>query len=435
MSYWLTLSRSTTMQLRTPKLSSADRQGYPYYAGFSTSFVRSLLEGWRLPKSSIILDPWNGSGTTTSTAGALGYSSIGLDLNPVAVVLARGRSLDRSAARSLVPLGHEIVEEASWLRADPYGDEEPLLAWFDPPTSRRIRRLEMTVRYLLVDRDQYLTWGSSDIVENLSSLASFYLSALFLVVRRLMQPLIGSNPTWIQHRAKTEPISRAFSQLAVLVRDAVGELAEAVACRESTRAKLDVQLGDSREILLPPGSVDAVVTSPPYCTRLDYVVATLPELAVLGCHPQAGASTLRKRMLGTILTGSTDLVESRTEWGRKCRRLLRHIARHPSKASSSYYSVFFTQYFAGLYESLVQLRRVTRPGGRVAVVVQDSHYKEIPVNLGEIVAEMGSACGWTNHNLISFDVPSPLVRINVRARRHLSTRTLAEHAVLFEDAK
>ena len=37
----------------------------------------------------MILDPWNGSGTTTYAASQLGYTSRGLDLNPVMNIVAR----------------------------------------------------------------------------------------------------------------------------------------------------------------------------------------------------------------------------------------------------------------------------------------------------------------------------------------------------------
>lgn len=55
---------------------------FDFYAGYSTSFVADVLLYWNLPGNSVILDPWNGSGTTTDIASKMGYKAIGYDLNP-----------------------------------------------------------------------------------------------------------------------------------------------------------------------------------------------------------------------------------------------------------------------------------------------------------------------------------------------------------------
>src|SRR5882757_2709367 len=66
---------------------------FPYYAGYSATFARQLLSSAGLHKNSSLLDPWNGAGTTTSEGNKLGFSSIGVDLNPVMVVAAKASML------------------------------------------------------------------------------------------------------------------------------------------------------------------------------------------------------------------------------------------------------------------------------------------------------------------------------------------------------
>ena len=199
------------MLIANPKRASQDRNGYPYYAGFSAAFVESTLASWGLPRSAVVLDPWNGSGTTTAVASGMGYSSVGVDLNPVAVTLARGRLLDPAAADSLLPLSEELIEEASCLRGNPYRGREPLLHWFHPVTARRIRRFEMAVQRILVDRDRYHVWSSDGTVEKVSSLASFHLTALFLLVRELLSDTKGSNPTWIRRLSVDDRLRISFN--------------------------------------------------------------------------------------------------------------------------------------------------------------------------------------------------------------------------------
>ena len=74
---------------RNPKLQTGWEGFFPYYAGFPESFARSAVTGINLPNDAVIYDPWNGSGTTTYVASTLGVSSIGFDLNPVMVIVAK----------------------------------------------------------------------------------------------------------------------------------------------------------------------------------------------------------------------------------------------------------------------------------------------------------------------------------------------------------
>jgi len=64
---------------------------FPYYAGYSSEFVRKALSGLGVTPGCTVLDPWNGSGTTTSVADALGFRAIGFDINPVAALVAAAR--------------------------------------------------------------------------------------------------------------------------------------------------------------------------------------------------------------------------------------------------------------------------------------------------------------------------------------------------------
>ncbi|QND75155.1 DNA methyltransferase [Tardiphaga robiniae] len=77
---------------------------FPYYAGFPESFVRAVLGSEAIKPGSLIYDPWNGSGTTTSVASEMGLPSIGIDINPVMVIVAKARLLPRSELFSLRPL-------------------------------------------------------------------------------------------------------------------------------------------------------------------------------------------------------------------------------------------------------------------------------------------------------------------------------------------
>ena len=71
-------------------------------------------------------------------------------------------------------------------------------------------------------------------------------------------------------------------------------------------------------------------------------------------------------------------------------------------------------------------------GGRICVVVQDSHYKTLHIDTQRIVTETLEVFGKTLAVQDNFPVPAALARINPRANRHLRTRTNTESLLVFE---
>ncbi len=121
--------------VRSPKLDvvGSRRRHYQYYAGYSDGFVEDALSRMGVTGDELILDPWNGSGTTTSTAAANGLRAVGFDINPAAVLIGRSGLLQSDVADSLRPLTVEICKLATEQKLKPRPD--PLGNWFGPRTS------------------------------------------------------------------------------------------------------------------------------------------------------------------------------------------------------------------------------------------------------------------------------------------------------------
>jgi DNA modification methylase len=64
---------------RKRQVQSAWDEFFPYYAGYPESFARNLLASAQMDPKAVVLDPWNGSGTTTYVASRMGFSAIGLE--------------------------------------------------------------------------------------------------------------------------------------------------------------------------------------------------------------------------------------------------------------------------------------------------------------------------------------------------------------------
>jgi len=194
----------------------------------------------------------------------------------------------------------------------------------------------------------------------------------------------------------------------------------------TTKAK--IELGSSWVLPLADKTVDVILTSPPYCTRIDYVVATKPELAFIGLGQDSRITELRNGMIGTPTIRGAGLRAEKV-WGTSCNSFLRKVREHRSKASETYYLKYFLQYFDSMFSSLAELHRVAKQNAAAWLVVQDSYYKDVHNDLPSIISQMAEQVGWATEKRIDFPLRHTLAGVNSGARRYRKN-FVANEAVL-----
>ena len=404
---------------------------YSYYAGYSPLFVSDMLTSFAIPAGESILDPWNGMGTTTQIARERGIHAFGFDLNPVAVIVAKARQLHSGVLPSIPSLCAEIVQTAKDDHEERVTVSEPLGRWFAPAAASTVRRIEASIQHLLVCGGPYSRIIDLASLDTVSDLAAFFYTALFRVVRRLLIRFQTSNPAWIKQNIAEKPIAVSSRRILSLFQRSVEQMTPALTLRKielETSCRLDI--GSSTNLPLPTESVAGVVTSPPYCTRIDYAVTTSPELAVLGMNLSSELRALRDKMIGTSTIANTPR-NTLEQWGPTSEALVRRIEDHPSRAARSYYLKTYLQYFNGLQLSIAEISRVLKKGGMAALVVQDSYFKEVRVRLADIIAEMGSYVHLTGTGRADFPIERTMCAVHPHARKYRKSVSATESVVVF----
>lgn len=421
------LNASQRFCFPNPKVTSTTKNAdnwYRYYAGYSSEFVTYAL-GTVAPHAKTVLDPWNGTGTTTVVAAGRRLRSFGFDVNPVAVVIARARLLGSSVRGSIRALTLDIVGHATPVRLR----DDPLLFWFSSDSAAQLRAIELSIHRLLVDSADSVG-GPLRSAENLSGLAAFFYTALFRTVRALAIPAGGTNPTWWKRPSadnKLKVPKRVIRDTFTAIALDLGEGLHRQAFDLSTSAALAV--GDSRRLPLPDNSIGAVVTSPPYCTRMDYAIATRPELAILR-YGDDELTALRTSMVGTPTMTGEDAADDAL--GPEASAFLAAVTRHSSQASAGYYRKFYRQYYAAMKSSLTEIRRVTMPGAPVMLVVQDGYYKELHNDVPAIVADIALHSGFSSSERYDFRIPRTIAGMNSNARKYRQESSAVESVVLLQ---
>ncbi|MBV6826443.1 DNA methylase [Pseudomonas sp. PD9R] len=422
-------------QIANPKrhldLSQSDsRKLFPYYAGFSSAFVESTLDSICLPAGAKIFDPWNGSGTTTTAAFKRGFDVVGSDLNPAMILVAKAAFVSKLDIESLVPIAHSIAKKNITLSiANP---TDPLCNWLEKNTAQIIRKLEISINRILISPSSYLQLHSTEALQKVTPLAAFFYLALFKVMRQLTQTFVASNPTWIKtsksNETKIAATKKFINELFIKEVELLSFQHMQVALQHEKRTNnVELLLSNAENLPLECGSVDAIITSPPYCTRIDYAIATYVELATLGIGGES-FSNLRRSLTGSSTVSSVHS-EIKEQWGEECGTFLNALQKHPSKASSTYYLKNHLQYFESLYKSLSEASRVMRTGAPCVLVVQNSYYKEIRNDIAKIIIEMANSISLKLTHQADFSASRSMVDLNKNSKKYISNRSTIESVI------
>ncbi|WP_191287522.1 DNA methyltransferase [Aliiroseovarius zhejiangensis] len=387
------------------------------YASFSHSFAIDALNILATKRSEIVLDPYAGAGTTLGAANELGLPSIGLDLSPFSVALAKLRF-------STAP--HQNSFDKVLSSRNP----NPSLNAFSSETASLFNDSDLALIASLIPKegmDQQRNWLRSIFSTSESQLddSAYVLLCAIIAANKSAKVTTGSNPVWIRKLLAGEP-SRD-TKLEILT-NTFAEMLRSLNIRHGAPLP-QARLADARSMPIETDSVDIAIFSPPYLNRLDYFVSNYPANMVLCDLSGIDAETTRKEMIGTTKIVSKDV--SPYPIGEYCKSLLNEIWNHSSKASKSYYYWNYVDYIRSTYEVSAELRRVMKANGRGAIVIQDSFYKELRVLTHQIVLESLVAHGFRCNVTRRETVKGHMGRMSPRQTKYATEKTLYEYVLEF----
>lgn len=421
-----------TKKIMNPKYKSSDMSLlYKYYAGFSAEFVKDILHDYSV-KDITILDPWNGSGTTSRVSATLGTNSIyGFDINPAMVVVSSAELLNIKDYKEIIFSTNQYLRNQ-----DVKGD--PLESWFTRTSVRNIRNVEMDFRNSLLglanNSSNYFIIKEYEFNSLLTNrLLSFYYLTLFETVKKITIKFKSSNPTWIKiAKSPEEKIKISQKEFEKNFLEELREKAKILNNRPQIISEnIELKPADSRDLPIKDNSIDLVITSPPYCTRIDYTISTRIELAILGMTQDYQFEELRKKMIGTTKILSKPEKNS-VDYSLTAQKFINAVYHHESKASRTYYHRQFVQYFMGITQSISELNRVSNRDAKIYIVVQDSYYKDIHLDITTIFQEIFEMFDWKLLVKKDFDKGRAMVSMNQGSKKYRNITSPKESVLIFE---
>ncbi len=420
---------------RTKNERSGVHAWHPYYAGYAEDFVSSAIEYLHLQPGEFVLDPWNGSGTTAVVGARHNLNTIGLDVNPVMNIFSMsktGYSLAKSD--SIYNNAREIVEKLKDRGLDiSLTQNDPLLDFMSPSLCKLTRTTHQIIQekfdaYEKIEENFSNVFSDSYNMSN--PIQDFLTAGLFITSRKLAGYKGGSNPTWVKTLDKKNPVkSENFTKTYLnQITTMINELKNA-GIEKTPSVKHIARNADSRSLPLKSESVDGIITSPPYLTRIDYAMSTRPELLILSDEKEL-------RRIRELTMGAPVIVDKKItpkkNWGEICNKILASVENHTSKAAKSYYYPNMLQYFRDAEQSMKEIVRVLKPNKKALVVVQSSYFKEHEIPLGEIYVEMCTLMGAKAKIQHRDLVKGHMAHLNLKSNSYIRKKIFYEDVVEVE---
>ena len=222
-----------------------------------------------------ILDPMSGSGTVLAVAQSKGHHAIGVDIDPLSVLISRVWTTPVDA-KSLQEQGRQVLEWArgkfpSLRKSDAYplgSDDETksfLRFWFDDNARLQLFLLASAIHEIQCDIIRNALWCAfSRLIIAKKSGAS------------LAMDLSHSRPHRVFKKAPSEPFSNFLSAVNRVGKNCIDNNIR------SPGPATSVHEGDARNLPLDDGSIDLVLTSPPYLNAIDYFRCSKFSLVWMG---------------------------------------------------------------------------------------------------------------------------------------------------------
>lgn len=265
---------------------------HEYKGRFYPQLAKSFMNYAGIQKGDTVLDPFCGSGTTLVESYLFGANAVGVDINPIAFLLAKAKigslSLKQKDFKVIKNAFNDLEKTSKWKSKsiDDYKEKldiDYLKNWFPESNLKRIITIQ---EIILLFNNKNRELFAEVILSNLLRTFSYQDPSQLRIKRR--------NDT---------PPENLFDEFEKNINKQIDNL-EKFQSLQYFKSSANVQnyLGDIRTLMksanLLPSSIDVVITSPPYASALPYVDTDRLSLYAFGFTNRYNFRKLEESVIG-----------------------------------------------------------------------------------------------------------------------------------------
>lgn len=350
---------------------------------FVPQVARELLRLAGAGERSLIADPFCGSGTSLVEASLTGVPTIGVDFDPLAVLMSQVKTMTLSV-RQLAEIRKYWSGEIGTANDDELAGVIPnLYHWFKPRIAKQLAFIKRKA-LRLEDEEQRL----------------FSLIVFSSIIRRVSNADDQTQKTYVSGTLKKTPptpctifpqfLDRAVRGMESYAKD---RRASAIVLRRDARKWRSSQ------------QLDGIVTSPPYIDSIDYVYNQMLEYFwlydVLGLESVDEIRALRNKPVGfrraDVAAGLEQLSAMSPLSAEMLEPKLAKIQQTSEKEAKNVIG-----YFEDFAQHLKAARQSIKPGGVYALVIGESYIRGVTVPTPKVLATLFESSGFEDMGSCSY---------------------------------
>jgi len=316
---------------------------YYYKEGYAKQLVDILIDRFKISSQHIVLDPFTGVGTTLLACKQRGIQSIGFDVSPLCTFVSRVKTSDYEISE----LSEAVIAALKWKFRKPL--QIPQDKWLKRVFSSYA--LEDIVFYrnniMQLENEKLRNFLMLGLLDSAMHCSYAYKDGAF--VKIMKRPVA--------------PVGKIFKYK---IRRMLKELRE----NQPPAVEARIESGDARDLKLEDGSVDFVITSPPYLNKIEYTQIYRTEYALFFDLPE----TRLRSFIGESLEETLQGFES-----------------FPPAAQA---------YFKDMKKVSQELYRVCKPGAKLAVVIGGGCFPDQSINVDELFAKLSENIGFKINDIL-----------------------------------
>lgn len=348
---------------------------HPFPARMAPGIALEVIS--RARKSLRVLDPMAGSGTVIALARLKRHRAIGIDIDPLAVLISKVWTTAVKAeevkfkAREVLARARKIFASTRQREAYPSrSDRETrqfVAYWFDGYARRQLASLSIAIARVRNEATRnVLLCALSRLIITKQSGAS------------LAMDLSHSRPHKAFRRAPVKP----FRKFLVAV-DHVAE--NCVDKKRGDRGPATrVHLGDARNLPVQDASIDLVVTSPPYLNAIDYIRCSKFSLVWMGYR----IPDLRKVRAGSV---GTETAQNGRQNDDEIQAIISDLKLKPKLGLHD--EAVLTRYIEDMRRAMHEVARVLAPGGKAVYIIGENTVRGTYIRTSHIISAIAQLSG------------------------------------------
>ncbi len=395
---------------------------YRFVYAYSDRVITGLADEFEITQDDLILDPFNGTGTTTLAAKKLGIDAIGSDTSPASVLSARAKTnwdidLDEFRQRReellelLEPILRQIGSGENKSLAD-YGNDESVEVSLDkydftePKKTPKGWLSEKPLKKMKVIKYHIEEMPEDDVTD------LFKLAMIAILPEDVGNVRFGPEATRDRKQEGDKDVLMYFEQKLRQMEDDLVKVQQTTENNEVTVGDVEIVQGDAREIgeLLKEqsdllnsekhqGEIDYLITSPPYPAEHDYTRNQRLELIWLNAaDDNKDLQKIKKSNIRShtknIYVADNEAEETNIRENDRIDGIISKMEQYIidediTHGFGNYYPRVVGEYFAGMQHHFEQVYNLMAPGGKAAYVVGDSgSYWQFEIPTAKILSEL-----------------------------------------------